>query len=183
MRYAIPLVVLGVLLTFFAVGLRHDPRILPSPLIGKAAPAFSLPVLEFPQPEVTATPPLKSNADFLGKPLLVNFFASWCAGCQVEHPFLMSLAKTGAVTIVGVDYKDADADVRQWLGSRGNPYAPVLADLDGRTGIDWGVYGVPETFVIDRKGTIAFKLIGPITPNNLEAVLKPEIEKALNSGA
>lgn len=178
MRYAIPLVVLGVLLTFFAVGLRHDPRILPSPLIGKAAPAFSLPVLEFPQPEVTATPPLKSNADFLGKPLLVNFFASWCAGCQVEHPFLMSLAKTGAVTIVGVDYKDADADVRQWLGSRGNPYAPVLADLDGRTGIDWGVYGVPETFVISASGHVLHKHVGALTSEAWERDIKPLLAAA-----
>ena len=178
MRYAIPLVVLGVLLTFFAVGLRHDPRILPSPLIGKAPPAFSLPVLEFPQPEATATPPLKGNADFLGKPLLVNFFASWCAGCQVEHPFLMSLAKAGAVTIVGVDYKDADADVRQWLGSRGNPYGPVLADLDGRTGIDWGVYGVPETFVISASGQVLHKHVGALTPEAWERDIKPLLAAA-----
>ncbi len=180
MRYAIPLLVLGVLLAFFAVGLRHDPRILPSPLVGKPAPAFSLPELSFPQPEATAAtqPPLRSNADFLGKPLLVNFFASWCAGCQIEHPFLMSLAKAGAVTLVGIDYKDAEADVRQWLGSRGNPYGPVLTDLDGRAGIDWGVYGVPETFVVAADGRVLHKHVGALTPEAWEQDIKPLLAAA-----
>ncbi len=171
MRYAIPLVILGVLLAFFAVGLNRDPRVLPSPLIGKAAPAFELPVLAFPPAE---TPPLVlGNAAFAGKPYLVNFFASWCAGCQVEHPYLMRLAKQGGVTIVGVDYKDADADVRQWLGARGNPYAPILVDLDGRAGIDFGVYGVPETFVVSADGRILHKHVGALTPEAFEKDVKP----------
>jgi len=173
MRYAIPLLILGVLLAFFAVGLRHDPRILPSPLIGKPAPAFALPALPFPKPETATTVPFASNADFLGKPVLVNFFASWCAGCQIEHPFLMSLAKAGAVTLIGIDYKDAEADVRQWLGARGNPYAPVLADLDGRAGIDWGVYGVPETFIVGADGRVLHKHVGALTPEVWERDIKP----------
>ncbi|WP_293001645.1 DsbE family thiol:disulfide interchange protein [Nevskia sp.] len=175
MRFAIPLLVLAVLIGFFAVGLNRDPRTLPSPLIGKAAPAFELPVLEFPKKD--GAPPLLTNADFVGKPILVNFFASWCAGCQVEHPFLMRLAQSGQVQIVGVDYKDADADVRQWLGVRGNPYAPILVDLDGRTGIDWGVYGVPETFVVDARGTILHKHIGAMTPEAWEKDIKPLLVK------
>lgn len=173
MRYAIPLLILGVLLAFFAVGLKHDPRILPSPLIGKPAPAFALPALPFPKPEATSAAPPVTNAAFLGKPVLVNFFASWCAGCQIEHPFLMSLARAGAVTLVGIDYKDAEADVRQWLGARGNPYNPVLADLDGRAGIDWGVYGVPETFIVGADGRVLHKHVGALTPDVWERDIKP----------
>jgi len=171
MRYAIPLVILGVLLAFFAVGLNRDPRVLPSPLIGKPAPAFELPVLAFPQANAASV--RLSNAEFAGKPYLVNFFASWCAGCQVEHPYLMQLAKQGAVTIVGIDYKDADADVRQWLAARGNPYAPILVDLDGRAGIDFGVYGVPETFVVGADGRILHKHVGALTPEAFAKDIKP----------
>lgn len=171
MRYAIPLVVLGVLLAFFTVGLQRDPRLLPSPLIGKPAPAFALPVLAFPKTD--AVPVKLSNAEFAGKPFLVNFFASWCAGCQVEHPYLMTLAKQGDITLVGVDYKDADADVRQWLGARGNPYAPILVDLDGRTGINFGVYGVPETFLISAEGRVLHKHVGALTPEAFEKDFKP----------
>ncbi|WP_293373407.1 DsbE family thiol:disulfide interchange protein [Nevskia sp.] len=171
MRYAIPLLILGVLLAFFAVGLQRDPRVLPSPLIGKAVPAFELPVLALPKAE---SPPLSmGNAAFAGKPYLVNFFASWCAGCQVEHPYLMQLAKQGGVTIVGVDYKDADDDVRQWLAARGNPYAPILVDLDGRAGIDFGVYGVPETFVVGADGRILHKHVGALTPEAFARDVKP----------
>ena len=171
MRYAIPLVVLGVLLAFFTVGLKRDPRLLPSPLIGKPAPAFSLPVAAFPNADAV---PLKlGNAEFAGKPLLVNFFASWCAGCQVEHPYLMTLAKQGTVTLVGIDYKDADADLRQWLAARGNPYAPILVDLDGRAGIDFGVYGVPETFLIGADGRVLHKHVGALTPEAFERDFKP----------
>jgi cytochrome c biogenesis protein CcmG/thiol:disulfide interchange protein DsbE len=171
MRYAIPLLVLGVLLAFFAVGLNRDPRVLPSPLIGKPVPAYSLPVLALPKSD---SPPLRlAHADLAGKPYLVNFFASWCAGCQIEHPYLMQLAKQGAVTLVGVDYKDADADVRQWLAARGNPYAPILVDLDGRAGIDFGVYGVPETFLIGADGRVLHKHVGPLTAEAFERDFRP----------
>jgi len=174
MRYAIPLLVLAVLLAFFAVGLQRDPRLLPSPLIGKTAPAFALPVLALSTPEAAdAAPSRLDNAAFAGKPYLVNFFASWCAGCQIEHPYLMSLAKQGAVTLVGIDYKDADADVRQWLAARGNPYAPILVDLDGRAGIDFGVYGVPETFLVGADGRVLHKHVGALTPEAFEKDFKP----------
>jgi len=176
MRFAIPLVVLVGLLALFVVGLQHDPRELPSPLIGKAAPAFDLPVIAFPKAEI---PPTRmTTADLKGKPKLVNFFASWCAGCQVEHPFLMQLRVSGQAELVGVDYKDADKDVRAWLAQRGNPYTPILADLDGKVGIDWGVYGVPETFVLDGNGVIIYKQIGPMTAEVWETKIKPLLGKA-----
>jgi cytochrome c biogenesis protein CcmG/thiol:disulfide interchange protein DsbE len=172
MRYAIPILVLLGLLALFVSGLQHDPRELPSPLIGKAAPAFSL-------------PPLNGNAaqritpdDLKGRPLLVNFFASWCAGCQDEHAYLLQLAQDAQVPIVGIDYKDALDDGRNWLLRRGNPYAQVLVDLDGTTGIDWGVYGVPETFVLDAQGRIIFKHIGPMTPQAWEQDVLPKLKAA-----
>lgn len=172
MRFAIPLVVLAGLIVLFAIGLHHDPRELPSPLLGKAAPQFALPVLPF--TKTAEAPPLTLTVDDLkGRPLLINFFASWCEGCQVEHPFLMQLAQSGQVQIVGVDYKDAEADLRGWLDLRGNPYAPVLSDLDGKAGIDWGVYGVPETFVLAADGRILYKHVGALTAEAWETKIKP----------
>lgn len=165
MRFALPLAVLIALLALFAVGLQRDPRRLPSPLIGKRAPAFDLPTIALPGPPGAVPPPARmTQADLRGAPVLVNFFASWCAGCQDEHPFLMELARSGEVRLVGIDYKDAESDLRRWLGRHGDPYAVVLSDLSGNTGIDWGVYGVPETFVLDAQGRIVFKQIGPLTP-------------------
>ncbi|MBL6750474.1 MAG: DsbE family thiol:disulfide interchange protein [Nevskia sp.] len=168
MRYAIPIAVLAGLLVLFMVGLQRDPRLVPSPLVSKPAPAFDLPTLD-------GTPPRMRTADLRGAPVLVNFFASWCAGCQDEHPYLMELARSGRVRLVGVDYKDAADDVHAWLGRHGNPYASVLADADGRTGIDWGVYGVPETFVLDAAGTIVYKQIGPMTQQAFEHNIMPLI--------
>lgn len=175
MRYAIPLLLLGVLLAFFAVGLNRDPKLLPSPLIGKPAPTFQLPVLAMPANR--DVPPIAlANADFAGRPYLVNFFASWCAGCQIEHPYLMQLAKQGEVTLVGIDYKDAEADARQWLAARGNPYAPILVDLDGGAGIDFGVYGVPETFLIGADGRVLHKHVGPLDATAFERDFRPLLE-------
>lgn len=154
MRYAIPVVVLLLLIALFAVGLTRDPREVPSPLIGKPAPVFELAQLGDTR---RLTP-----ADFRGRPVLVNFFASWCAGCQVEHPLLMKLSQQG-VEIIGIDYKDTDADGARWLQQHGNPYRTVLTDPQGQAGLDWGVYGVPETFVLDAEGTIIHKQIGPMT--------------------
>jgi cytochrome c biogenesis protein CcmG, thiol:disulfide interchange protein DsbE len=156
MRFAIPIALLLGLLVLFAVGLKHDPREVPSPLIGKPAPQFVLPGLG-------GDPVQISNADFAGRPVLVNFFASWCVGCRVEHPFLMGLAKQG-VEIIGMDYKDTDADGAQWLQRHGNPYRMVASDAQGAVGLDWGVYGVPETYVVAPSGTILFKQVGPLTP-------------------
>ncbi len=175
MRFAIPVLVLAGLLALFYTSLHHDPRELPSPLIGKPGPAFELPVLAFPKSE--AAPLVLRAEDLKGKALLVNFFASWCEGCRVEHPFLMQLAQSGQVQIVGVDYKDAEADVRAWLDRRGNPYSPVLFDLEGKTGIDWGVYGVPETFVLNAEGVIVYKHVGAMTADAWERKIKPLLVK------
>jgi cytochrome c biogenesis protein CcmG/thiol:disulfide interchange protein DsbE len=170
MRYAIPLVVLAALLVLFILGLQRDPHLVPSPLVGKAAPAFDLPDPNGPAPRLAL-------ADLHGAPALVNFFASWCAGCQEEHPFLLELTQNaavgGGVKLVGIDYKDASADLHDWLARRGNPYLRIGADLDGKTGIDWGVYGVPETFVVDADGMIIFKQIGPLTRDVWEQQIKP----------
>jgi cytochrome c biogenesis protein CcmG/thiol:disulfide interchange protein DsbE len=155
MRFLIPVVVLLGLIALFAVGLTRDPREVPSPLIGKQAPAFTLPGLE-------GTPPQVTPQDWAGRPVLVNYFASWCAACRDEHPLFLKLAGEG-VEIIGMDYKDTDADGRQWLTSRGNPYKTVVADAAGSAGLDWGVYGVPETFVVGPDGRILYKQIGAMT--------------------
>ena len=171
MRYAIPLVVLVALIGLFVFGIHRDPTLVPSPLIGKAAPAFDLPTLD-------GQPPRMTQADLKGAPVLVNFFASWCAGCQEEHPYLMQLTQGGQVKLLGIDYKDAESDLRPWLGRKGNPYGQILTDLEGRAGIDWGVYGVPETFVLDAKGTIVYKQVGPMTPEVWEHDIKPLLKTA-----
>ncbi|HZR38384.1 MAG TPA: DsbE family thiol:disulfide interchange protein [Nevskia sp.] len=171
MRFAIPLVILLVLIGLFYVGMHRDPRLVPSPLIGKAAPAFDLPTLDGQPPRVT-------TADLKGAPVLVNFFASWCAGCQEEHPYLMQLGRSGQVRLLGIDYKDAESDLRPWLEHKGNPYGMILSDLEGRAGIDWGVYGVPETFVVDARGNILFKQVGPLTPEVFERDIQPLLKAA-----
>ncbi|HUP91207.1 MAG TPA: DsbE family thiol:disulfide interchange protein [Solimonas sp.] len=155
MRYAVPVLLMLGLLALLGYGLTLDPREVPSPLIGKPAPAFDL-------PQVGAEARY-STENLKGRPVLVNFWASWCAGCQVEHPFLLKLAQDYGVEIVGMDYKDTDADGQAWLKRLGNPYRTLVADAQGTAGLDWGVYGVPETFVLDSSGTIVFKQIGPMT--------------------
>jgi cytochrome c biogenesis protein CcmG/thiol:disulfide interchange protein DsbE len=165
----VPAFVLVGLIVLFAVGLQRDPREVPSPLIGKPAPAFALAVLGQPQTPVTL-------ADLKGRAVLVNFFASWCAACRVEHPFLMQLAAQG-VEIVGIDYKDTDADGAAWLQRHGNPYRTVVADPQGAMGLDWGVYGAPETYVLDAQGTIVYKQIGPLS----EAVWRDTIAPLLGA--
>lgn len=176
MRFAIPLVVLVLLGSLFWFGLHQDPREIPSPLIGKPAPAFDLATLD-------GAPPRMNVADLHGKPRVVNFFASWCQGCQVEHPLLLQLARESGAEFIGVDYKDSEADVRKWLGRLGNPYAQVLRDDAGNTGIDWGVYGVPETFVLDAQGTIVYKQIGPMTPEVWQTRIKPLLAAPAAAGA
>jgi cytochrome c biogenesis protein CcmG/thiol:disulfide interchange protein DsbE len=177
-RFGIPLLVLAALVAMFWFGLHHDPREIPSPLIGKSAPAFNLPALTL--DGKTPPAPRMTQQDLRGHPRLVNFFASWCGGCQEEHPYLMQLASQG-VEIVGVDYKDTDADVARWLAGRGDPYAVVLGDTAGLVGIDWGVYGVPETFVIDANGRILYKQIGPMTPEAWHDHIQPLMSGAKTS--
>jgi cytochrome c biogenesis protein CcmG, thiol:disulfide interchange protein DsbE len=152
MRYAIPAAVLVALLVLFAIGLTRDPSKIPSPLIGKPAPAFTLP---------TPEGGVLTVADLRG-PVLVNFWASWCTPCLQEHPLLMDLARAG-VTIIGINYKDEPGAARQWLARHGNPFARIAQDQDGRVGLDWGVYGVPETFALDPQQVIRHKHIGPLT--------------------
>ena len=154
-----------------------DPSHLPSALIGHPAPKTDLPPVAGLERDGKALPGL-SNATFTGAVTLVNVWASWCIPCRDEVPYLERLSKDKRIQLVGINYKDAPADARRFLNRYGNPYMASGADTNGRQSIDWGVYGVPETFLIGRDGTIAYKLIGPITAENLVKVLEPEIVKA-----
>ena len=165
-RVLLPLVVFVLLVGFLAVGLKLDPREVPSPLIGKAAPAFELPILD--QPGKRFVP-----ADMRGKVWLLNVWASWCVSCRDEHPVLVDLSKKGVLPILGLNYKDKGEDARRWLSQFGNPYQLSAVDADGRIGIDYGVYGVPETYLIDTEGVIRYKQIGPLTAAILEQKVLP----------
>jgi cytochrome c biogenesis protein CcmG/thiol:disulfide interchange protein DsbE len=164
-------------LFFFQLG-NGDPSHIPSALIGRPAPATDLPPLAGLQRDGKPVPGV-SNATFKDVVTLVNVWASWCVPCHDEVPFLDQLAKDKRIQLVGINYKDAPDNARRFLNRYGNPFAAAGADANGRTSIDWGVYGVPETYLVGRDGHIAYKLVGPITADNLERVLKPEIEKAL----
>jgi len=155
-----------------------DPSHLPSVLIGHPAPKTDLPPLAGLERDGKAVPGL-SNASFTGAVTLVNVWASWCVPCRDEVPYLEQLSKDKRIQLVGINYKDAAADARRFLNRFGNPFQAAGVDSTGRTSIDWGVYGVPENFLIGRDGHIAYKLVGPITAENLAKVLEPEIEKAL----
>ncbi|OAI11637.1 MULTISPECIES: DsbE family thiol:disulfide interchange protein [Methylomonas] len=170
MKYVLPLLLFIGLSVFLAIGLKLNPREIPSPLIDKPAPAFNLPVLA--EPSKTLTP-----NDLKGKVWLLNVWASWCISCREEHPLLVELAKQNRVTLIGLNYKDEAQAAELWLGKHGNPYNASVMDSDGRIGIDYGVYGVPETFVIDKRGVVRHKHTGPIQPADLEQVLLPMIER------
>lgn len=166
----IPLVIFAVLLIFLAIGLTRDPHEIPSPLIGKPAPEFSAPVLDNPALQFT-------KKDMLGKVWLLNTWASWCVACREEHPLLIEFAKAKTIPIIGLDYKDKDTDGQKWLARFGNPYDVAIADKDGRIGIDFGVYGVPESFLIDKLGIIRYKQIGPFTQEAIQNKLMPLIRE------
>ncbi len=166
----LPLFIFIVMLGFLAVGLSLNPREVPSPLINKPAPPFTLPMLA--SPDKTFSP-----QDLRGKVWLLNVWASWCVACRIEHPVLVELAKTGVVPIYGLNYKDKRDDAIRWLGNFGNPYQQSLSDTEGLVGIDFGVYGVPETFVIDKAGVIRLKHIGPVTPEALQSTILPLVRK------
>ena len=168
--YLIPLVIFGVLLGFLGVGLSLKPHEIPSPLIDKPAPAFSLPLLDAPEQKLSAQ-------DLRGKVWILNVWASWCVACRIEHPLLVEFSKTGAVPIYGLNYKDKRDDAMGWLSKFGNPYTRSLSDTEGLVGIDFGVYGVPETFVIDKQGVIRLKQIGPVTPEVLRDEILPMVRK------
>ena len=169
-RYLWPLVIFLVLVGFLAAGLRLDPHHVPSPLINRPAPAFDLPRLDEPQLTV-------STQDLRGKVWLLNVWASWCVSCQQEHPLLVSLAETSRVPVYGLNYKDQREAALGWLARHGNPYVQSLSDPEGLVGIDYGVYGVPETFVVDKQGVIRHKHTGPVTPQDLSGTLLPLVEK------
>jgi cytochrome c biogenesis protein CcmG/thiol:disulfide interchange protein DsbE len=168
-RFAIPLALFIVLVAFLAIGLSRDPREVPSPLINKPAPAFQLPQLKEPTKTFSA-------AEMRGKVWLLNVWASWCFSCRDEHPWLLEYARSGVVPIYGLNYKDKREDALSWLRELGDPYVSSAADLDGRVGIDYGVYGAPETYLIDRDGLIRLKQVGPVTPEIWEKRFLPLIK-------
>jgi len=165
-----PLLIFIGLALFLAIGLKLKPSEIPSPLIDKPAPAFNLRQLNVPGQTLKL-------ADMQGKVWLLNVWASWCVACRDEHPVLVDFSKRAVLPIIGLNYKDRDADAQDWLQKFGNPYTTSIVDADGRVGIDYGVYGVPETFLIDGKGRIRYKQIGPITPEVLERDLLPRIKE------
>ena len=169
-RYLLPLAAFIILVAFLLVGLNLNPRKVPSPLIGKPAPAFRLQQLHEPER-------ILESKDNLGKVWLLNVWASWCASCRDEHPLLVQLAKSGVVPIYGLNYKDKRDLAIQWLDQLGNPYTKSVMDSEGRVGIEYGVYGVPETYVIDKTGVIQYKQIGPVTIDVLEKTILPLVKE------
>ena len=174
LRWSLPLAIFAVIVAFLFVGLFRDPREVPSPLIGKPAPAFALAQLHEPGKTLT-------TADMRGQVWLLNVWASWCVSCRVEHPLLVDLAKANVVPVIGLAYKDKPEDGLAWLAANGDPYKLSIVDRDGRVGIDFGVYGVPETFVIDKSGIIRYKQIGPLTPQALDGTILPLVRKLQQS--
>ena len=172
--YLLPIPVFAGIAVLLYVGLFRDPTLVPSPLVGKPVPSFAL-------GPVRGREHGLSSQDLRGEVSLVNVFASWCVSCRDEHPLFLTLEREGVLPIHGLNYKDAPDDAAAWLDALGDPYTRIGADLDGRVGLDWGVYGVPETFVVDRHGHIAYKHIGPVTPRVLDEILLPLV-RSLRAG-
>ena len=170
LRFLIPLALFGALAWFLYAGLSLNPREVPSPLIGKPAPAFALPRLDDPTQTV-------KHEDLLGKVWVMNVWASWCAPCREEHPLVVAFARERKVPVIGLNYKDRPGDARTWLERLGNPYAATLIDFDGKVGIDFGVYGVPETFVIDAQGVVRFKHVGVLTRQVISQKIEPLLKE------
>jgi cytochrome c biogenesis protein CcmG/thiol:disulfide interchange protein DsbE len=172
LKTLIPLAIFLLMAGFLFVGLSKDPREIPSPLIGKAAPEFSAKTLADEAKTI-------KRADMLGKVWVLNVWASWCEACRQEHPLLVEWTRGGqaGATVIGLDYKDDRTAGKEWLSSMGNPYADSVFDADGRIGIDFGVYGVPETFLIDKEGVIRYKHVGPLTPDAISKELAPMIAR------
>lgn len=161
--------VFAALVALLAVGLTRNPREVPSPLIGKPAPAFELPLVHEPDKKLAAR-------DQLGSVWLLNVWASWCVACRDEHPILVDYVRRGELKVVGLNYKDKREDALAWLKRYGNPYRFSFYDIEGRVGLDYGVYGVPETYVIDKKGVIRYKRIGPVTPEVMARTIVPLVK-------
>lgn len=167
-RYLVPVGVFAALLAFFYIGLGRDKETLPSALLGKPAPAFELPSVEDPSKMV-------SSKDFAGRKYVLNVWGTWCPGCRQEHDVLLAIAKTNAAPIVGLDWKDDLQLAQRWLSDLGNPYVATAFDAEGRVAIDWGVYGAPETFLVDEQGQIIHKHIGPMTMDIWRADFAPKL--------
>ena len=174
-RYLLPLGIFVVLVVVLGVGLSLNPREVPSPFIGKPAPAFRLPHLHEPGKSF-------SPAEVQGRVWVLNVWASWCAPCREEHPLMTALARSGLAPVVGLNYKDKREDAIRWLRQYGDPYLVSVSDIDGRVGIDYGVYGVPETYVIDKRGVIRYKRVGPVTPEILKEKIAPLIAELNRNG-
>ncbi|WP_029151512.1 DsbE family thiol:disulfide interchange protein [Methylovulum miyakonense] len=168
LKYLLPLILFIVMAIFLAIGLGLKPNEIPSPLLNKPAPAFAAPKLQAPNEKLAA-------ADLKGQVWLFNVWASWCVSCREEHPVLNQLARQQAVVIIGLNYKDDPAAAKNWLDTLGNPYNVSIMDQDGRIGLDWGVYGVPETFVMDKKGIVRYKHTGPVMPDDVQTIFLPLI--------
>ena len=180
---ALPLIVFAALAAIFWFRLGSgDPSRIPSALIGRPVPQTPLPPLEGLTDNGAAIPGL-DPATFKGKVSVVNVWASWCVPCHDEAPLLTELGRDKRLQIVGINYKDAADNARRFLGRYGNPFGIVGVDVNGRASIEWGVYGVPETFIVGREGTIVYKLVGPVTADNINTVLRAEIDKALKAGS
>jgi len=169
LRFLVPAFAFAVLVGFFVVGLKRDPSAIPSPLIGKPAPAFSLESLGDPAWKV-------GPADFVGKPWVLNVWATWCVGCREEHAALLAISRENPVPIMGLNWRDDRAPALQWLSQLGNPYVSVAFDPEGRAAIDWGVYGAPETFLIDASGRVIKKHIGPMTTDAWQREFAPLLQ-------
>lgn len=165
-KFIVPFVLFLLMGVFLYVGLQRDPRYVPSPLIGKAAPEFTLPSLQDPAYTV-------SSSELAGRPWLLNVWGTWCGGCRQEHDVLLEIARQNAVPMVGLNWKDDDAAAKRWLRDLGNPYAVVAVDQDGRTAVDWGVYGAPETFLIDAEGIVREKHTGAVNSRVWTEKFKP----------
>jgi cytochrome c biogenesis protein CcmG/thiol:disulfide interchange protein DsbE len=174
-RYLIPLVLFIVLVVFLAIGLGRDPHEVPSPLINKPAPDFKLTQLRDPSKTFSTT-------DLRGKVYLLNVWASWCVSCRDEHPLLMNYARSGAIPIYGLNWKDPREDALSWLAEFGDPYVLSVSDLDGRVAIDYGVYGAPETYLVDQNGVIRFKQIGPVTEDVWKDKILPMAQELNRQG-
>ena len=169
-RYLVPLIIFIVLAGFLYAGLSLKPREVPSPFINKPAPEFQL-------QKLNSMNELFSNKDMMGKVWLLNVWASWCVACRQEHPVLVEMARRGEVPIYGLNYKDAPTNARRWLEQHGDPYVLSAVDYQGKVGIDYGVYGVPETFIIDKQGVIRHKVIGPISYQELQKCVMPVVNE------
>lgn len=177
LRYSVPLILFVLIASFLGWGLRkdYDPKHIPSPLIGKSIPSFSLSTVEQADTRVT-------DKDLLGKVYLLNVWATWCVSCRAEHATLVQLARTGKLEIIGISWKDERPKAERWLRQLGNPYSINLFDEKGRTAIDLGVYGAPESFLVDRKGIIRYKVAGVVTDKLLEETILPLVEQLKTEG-